>query len=189
MATAGGSFDSLSARTLLAGWAGAAPFNRASAAWLITEGNFSSYDGFNALSTIRIHGGCKLMSIVRRRGVLLFLVAFPLFATAQAKENVFDAPPEKVYAALQKVIADQYVIIFEDHQQTVVSFRTPETNTAAMEGSATVVAENGKARLRVHLQPVRDQTTIGKGGRIANSILKWVGEELDKTPESTRTPH
>lgn len=119
------------------------------------------------------------MSIPRRCVVLLFLVALPLFATAQAKEKVFDAPPEKVYAALQKVIADQYVITFEDHEQMLVSFRTPETNTSAMEGSARVELEDGKARLRVHLQPVRDSSTWGKGGRIANSIISWVGDALN----------
>jgi hypothetical protein len=122
------------------------------------------------------------MNVVRRSAVLFLAVVFPLSATAQAREKVFDASPAKVYAAVQKVLADQYVIFFENPQQMVVSFRTPETNTAAMEGSATIEPEEGKAKLRVHLQPVRDQSTWGNGGRIANSILNSVEEELEKKP-------
>ncbi len=49
-----------------------------------------------------------------------------------------------------------------------------------MEGSATVEAVNEKGKLRVNLQAVKNALTYGKGGRIENSILKWVGEELDK---------
>lgn len=129
------------------------------------------------------------MNLVRRSWILFLVVAFPLLATAQVREKVFDASSAKVYAAVQRVLADQYVIFFEDQQQMLVSFRTPETNTSAMEGSATVVAEDGKARLRVHLQPVRDSTTWGKGGHIANSILKWVGEELDKNAGAAQSPN
>lgn len=125
------------------------------------------------------------MNVVRRSAIVFLIIAFPLLARAQAREKVFDASPAKLYAAVQKVLADQYVIFFENPQQMIVSFRTPETNTAAMEGSATIEPEDGKARLRVHLQPVREQSTWGKGGRIANSILNSVEEELGKKPAKT----
>lgn len=120
------------------------------------------------------------MRVLRSCAALFVLLAVPLSLAAKPKEQVFDATPNRVYSAVQKVIRDHYVVTFTDDKQMLVSFRTPPTNTSAMEGSASVEAVSGKGKLRVNLQALKNALTYGKGGRIENSIIKWVGEELEK---------
>jgi hypothetical protein len=115
----------------------------------------------------------KTMSTLRRCAALLVLIAVPLSLAAKPKENVFDASPDRVYAAVQKVIRDHYIITFIDDKQMMVSFQTPETRMfVGMSGSANVEAENGKGKLHITLQR--------NASGIQNNIIKWVGEELNK---------
>jgi hypothetical protein len=40
---------------------------------------------------------------------------------AKPKENVFDASPDRVYAAVQKVIRDHYIITFIDDKAVSIN--------------------------------------------------------------------
>jgi hypothetical protein len=120
------------------------------------------------------------MSTLRRCAALLVLIAVPLSLEAKPREQVFDASPDRVYAAVQKALRENYVVTFTDDKQMVVSFHTPSSAwTSDFLGSATVEGENGKGKLRITLQAVK-HGNFGKGDRIEDSIMKWVGEELDK---------
>jgi hypothetical protein len=116
---------------------------------------------------------------MHRFAAILTLMLLPLSLSAKPKEKLFDAPPDEVYAAVQKVIREHYVVTFTDDKQMLVSFKTPQTFTAnPMEGNVAVEAENGKSRLTANV----NKGNIGAAGHVEDNILKWVGEELDKKP-------
>jgi hypothetical protein len=118
-------------------------------------------------------GGCDIMSTLRRLVTLLVLIAVPFSLAAKPKEKAFDASPDRVYAAVQKVMRDHYIVTFADDKQMMVSFQTPQTAWfVGMSGSASVEAENGRGTLHITLQR--------NDGKIQDSIIKWVGEELYK---------
>ena len=111
--------------------------------------------------------------------ILWVLGVFVSPASAKPKDKTLSAPPEKVYAAVQKVIRSHYVVTFADDKQMLVSFKTPQTNTAPMDGSAAVETAGSGSKLTINLQNTTG-ITYGKGGRIADSIFKWVSEELER---------
>ena len=115
------------------------------------------------------------MRTLRRFAALVLLVALPLSLAAKPKEKVFDASPDKVYAAVLKVIRDHYPITNADDQHMFVSFVIPISwSTGRLTGTAGVEAEDGKGRLHVVVAG-------GQGaGKTQDNIIKWVGEELDK---------
>jgi hypothetical protein len=115
------------------------------------------------------------MSTLRRCAALLVLIMVPLSLAAKPKEKVFDASPDKVYAAVLKVIRDHYPIRTADDQHMFVSFVIPISwSTGRLEGTAGVEAEDGKGRLRIVVAG-------GQGaGKTQDNVIKWVGEELDK---------
>ncbi len=116
--------------------------------------------------------------------VILAMVFLPLSLAAKPKEKVFDAPTGKVYVAVQKAIRDHYVVTYTDDKQMVVSFSVSQTFwVGGFVGSASVEAENGKGKLRLNLQPLKNGN-FGKEGRIEDDIIRWVGEELDNRPEN-----
>jgi hypothetical protein len=100
-------------------------------------------------------------------------------AAKDTKEKVFDAPPNIVYAAVQKVVRDHYAVTFADDKQMLVSFHTSNGWAGPYLGNVSVEVENGKGKLHITLQAMKNGN-FGKAGRIEDDIIKWVEEELNK---------
>jgi hypothetical protein len=85
--------------------------------------------------------------------LLLVLLVFSGSVSAKPKEKTFDAPRERVFAALIKVVAAHYIITFEDEKRFIVSFHSEASDSPArVECTATVDASAGKSTISINEQ-------------------------------------
>jgi len=61
----------------------------------------------------------------------------------------------------------------------LVSFHTSNGWAGPYLGNVSVEVENGKGKLHITLQAMKNGN-FGKAGRIEDDIIKWVEEELNK---------
>ena len=122
--------------------------------------------------------------------VLLFLVASST-AVAKPKEQTFDAPRDRVFAALTKVIETHHVLTVADEKNFVISFHTGMSVTSyGMNCTASLEPDGSKTKVIINTQKTEKQMfAYGAGDRIANNIFKWISDELAKPAMEDSKPN
>jgi hypothetical protein len=83
----------------------------------------------------------------------IILLLFSSVMYAKPKEKTFDAPREKVFAALTKVIEKHHVITFADEKNFNVSFHTGvSASSYGMNCTASVEANGPKSTVSINTQ-------------------------------------
>jgi hypothetical protein len=115
--------------------------------------------------------------------VLMLVLAGSLFA-ANDKEQVYNAPFDKVWAATVKAANEKFTLIHSEKESGVLSFETGTSTTSygfTVGVSVTKLADD-KTKVTVNAQKKRAQVAWGAGDRIAKKFFDAVEENLKSNP-------